>query len=48
MKNDYLCTLESENGEYDNKQAIQHLQGGTQFGVTAGVLHGEYEEFDKS
>jgi len=27
-------------GEYDNEQAIQHLQGGTRFGVPAGVLHG--------
>ena len=26
--------------EYDNEQAIQHLQGGTRFGVPAGVLHG--------
>ena len=29
-----------EIGEYDNEQAIQHLQGGTRFGVPAGVLHG--------
>ena len=27
-------------GEYDNEQAIQHLQGGTRFGVPARVLHG--------
>ena len=27
-------------GEYDNKQAIQHLQGGAGPGVPAGVLHG--------
>ena len=40
MKNDYLCTRESEIGEYDNKQAIQHLQGVTRFRVPAGVLHG--------
>ena len=26
--------------EYDNEQAIQHLQGGTKSGVPAGVLHG--------
>jgi len=26
--------------EYDNEQAIQHLQGGTRYGVPAGVLHG--------
>ncbi len=29
-----------EIGEYDNEQAIQHIQGGTRFGVPAGVLHG--------
>ena len=27
-------------GEYDNEQAIQHLQGGAGPGVPAGVLHG--------
>jgi len=27
-------------GEYDNEQAIQHLQGGAGLGVPAGVLHG--------
>lgn len=27
-------------GEYDNEQAIQHIQGGTRFGVPARVLHG--------
>ena len=29
-----------ETGEYDTKQAIQHLQGGAGPGVPAGVLHG--------
>lgn len=28
-------------GEYDNEQAIQHLQGGAGLGVPAGVLHYE-------
>ena len=27
-------------GEYDTKQALQYLQGGTRFGVPSGVLHG--------
>jgi len=27
-------------GEYDDEQAIQHLQGGTRFRVPARVLHG--------
>ena len=27
-------------GEYDNKQALQYLQGGAGPGVPAGVLHG--------
>ena len=31
-----------EIGEYDTKQALQHLQGGTRFGVPAGVLHGAW------
>ena len=26
--------------QYDTKQALQHLQGGTRFGVPARVLHG--------
>ena len=26
-------------GEYDNEQAIQHIQGGAGPGVPAGVLH---------
>ena len=30
-------------GEYDNEQAIQHLQGGAGPGVSAGVLHGARE-----
>ena len=29
--------------EYDTKQVIQHIQGGTRFGVSAGVLHGARE-----
>ena len=29
-----------EIGEYDNKQAIQHLQVGAGPGVAAGILHG--------
>ena len=28
-----------EIGEYDNEQAIQHIQGGAGPGVPAGVLH---------
>ena len=34
--------------EYDTKQAIQHLQGGTRFGVPAGVLHGHGEVYNES
>ena len=29
-------------GEYDNEQAIQHLQGGAGPRVPAGVLHGAW------
>ena len=29
--------------EYDNEQALQHIQGGARFGVPAGVLHGARE-----
>ena len=28
--------------EYDKEQAIQHIQGGTRFGVPARVLHGAW------
>lgn len=32
-----------ENNDIPTKQAIQHIQGGTRFGVSAGVLHGARE-----
>ena len=37
----YLCTYKKRK-QYDTatKQALQHIQGGTRFGVPAGVLHG--------
>ena len=42
MKNDHLCTHKSKNDEYDppTEQAIQHLQGGAEPGVSARVLNG--------
>ena len=33
-------------GEYDNEQTLQFLQGGTRFGVPAGVLHGAWGTAD--
>ena len=35
-----------ETGGYDTKQTLQHLQGGTRFGVPAGVLHGAWGAAD--
>ena len=43
LKNDYLCTRKSNYSDSnDTKQAIQHIQGGTRFGVPARVLHGAW------
>ncbi len=54
LKNDHLCTRESEIGEYDNKQVLQHLQGRIEPGVLRlakqqrrfpmGVLNGAQSE----